>query len=161
MLRSAVGEFSRKSGAGPSGGRKRHRTAALQKLRQIAHPSNLREVLECGGPVPLFLKLPLSSRLKIIWNLQAVRLEFINRFHNGWRSTSFEPGGRTPGILVGYRNQSVLYGILMYVVESCEVRFLIRQPCLSKVKPCLASNLAVQLVDPTGSLRMQHSQHRR
>jgi hypothetical protein len=34
--------------------RKRHRSAALQKLRYSNAPSNLRQVLECGAPVPLF-----------------------------------------------------------------------------------------------------------
>ncbi|PWU12175.1 MAG: hypothetical protein C5B50_21955 [Verrucomicrobia bacterium] len=35
---------------------KRQRTAALQKLRQLDPRTKTRSVLECGSPLPLFLR---------------------------------------------------------------------------------------------------------
>ena len=53
----------------------------------------------------------------------------------------------------------MLYSILMHVIQSCQIRALVRQPRFPKVKPHLTSQRVIQTVDPTGRFRMQHAKH--
>ena len=65
--------------------------------------------------------------LEIVGHANPIGFERIHRFHKAHTRTSFEPGRRTPRILIGDRNQAVFYGMLVDIVQSCQPRFLKRQ----------------------------------
>src|SRR5260370_19474771 len=53
----------------------------------------------------------------------------------------------------------MLHRVLVHVVQACQIRFLVGQPCLAEIEPHLAGWRTVELVDPTSSLYVQHTEH--
>ncbi len=104
---------------------------------------------------------PLRMHLVLIKPIDSVCFESIDGPDLCRRGGSFEPRGGTPGILVRCCDQPVIHRVVMNVMESCEIRLLIRQQRLSKVVPDLAPCRPVKAVYPLGCLLMQVSQHMR
>src|SRR5437870_2737018 len=90
-----------------------------------------------------YVGLPLRQDFIIIKNLQFIYFKAIDAFNLRRPCRSLEPTSRTPGILISNRNQAMSDRILMYVVQSGEIRFLIREPCLPKIMPNHAARRVV------------------
>jgi hypothetical protein len=79
----------------------------------------------------------------IIRYLQTINLESVNSSHHSWRSYSFKPRRRAPGILIGHFDYTVFDSILMHVVETSKIRVLIGNLCVPEIEPDLPSNISI------------------
>ena len=62
-----------------------------------------------------------NDRFIIIFSLDTIRLEPIDRLDLGSRRRALEPGGGTPRVFIRLANQSVLDGVLMHVIQTSQV----------------------------------------
>jgi hypothetical protein len=64
---------------------------------------------------------PPHSKLIIVGDVQVVDLESVDGFYHGWGGGSLEPGSGTPRVLISNVHETMLYGILMHIVEPREI----------------------------------------
>ena len=93
---------------------------------------------------------------EVIANAQRVRLKRVDRSHHRRGGHAFEPPCGTPSILIRHWDQSMLYSVLMYVVQPREIRFLIGNSGVPKVMPDLAPRSFVDSVDPASGSRVKY-----
>ena len=86
------------------------------------------------------------SKLEVVGELEFVALEGINHLHSCRCACALEPRGGTPTVLIGQGHEFVSYGILMDVVEPCEIGAFKRQASIPKVVPNFTRGRVVQLV---------------
>jgi len=102
---------------------------------------------------------PLGGHFEIIGHRYGVDADLVNPFHRRDGRSVLKPCSRTPWILVGLRDQSVLHGVLMHIVQPREIRPLIGQFGLSIIEPHLPVGSAIQTIDPSGRLDMENAEH--
>ena len=112
----------------------------------------LRENADCLRIVlaSLFLLLNPCQYLdsEVIWYVDPIGLERINRSHKRRSRIGFKPCRRTPRILIGQRYQPVFHRVLMHIIQSRQPRFLKRQASIPKFvhdSPAGSSIHAVEL----------------
>jgi len=135
--------------------------AQSKNRRTFDRPNHSRSVLDCGSPLPLFhaRALPLGGGFKFIRRLQTINLEPVNGFHHRHRGGAFKPSRRAPRIFVRNQHQPVLHRVLVNIVQARQIGFLVGESRLSKVEPHFMTGSAIQLVDPSRSLNVKHTQH--
>src|SRR5688572_27193072 len=69
--------------------------------------------------------LPLRRCIILVKHLNPVCLESIDSLHLCWFGSSLEPRSRTPRILIRNEHQTVLHRVLVYIIQSGEIRLLI------------------------------------
>src|SRR5215472_4314484 len=87
------------------------------------------------------------SKLEIVRNVDLVDLKAPHTLREGWRCILREPLSRTPLILLGYRNQTVSHWILVDVMESRQIRALICDVAVPKLKPDFSARLIVPMIE--------------
>src|SRR4051794_17730199 len=90
---------------------------------------------------------PLHDRFVVVFNLDSVDLETVDRLHLGATSRTFKPCGRTPAVISGPSDQAVFNGILMHVIQARKIGFLKRQLRIPKVEPHTPACCAVEAIN--------------
>ena len=100
-----------------------------------------------------------STALEIIRHVQFIRFETIKGFYLSSGGSALKPCCRTPRVLVRDGHKTMLYCVLMGIIQTREVGFFIGQSRFVKVVPYLPATGFIEAIDPLGCLFVKVAQH--
>src|SRR6185295_5646942 len=99
-------------------------------------------------------------RLEIVWHSEPIEFESGDCLYHCRGCGPFEPTGGAPGILGSDRYEVMLHGILVYIIQSRQIRRLMRETSIPEIVPHLPAGRVVQFIYPFCGFDVQHTEHR-
>jgi hypothetical protein len=88
-----------------------------------------------------------TAHLKIVGHLHSFDPRSQNLLMEFWRGVFLKPIRRTPGIIGSVFHQSVPNGVLIYVLQTGDVRSFVRQPIVPILEPDPPALRAILLIN--------------